>query len=109
LAASNALQLFFSLLLVLALIFALTWFAKRLRLAGPRSSRHMAVLDELVIGPKERILLVRVGAEQLLLGVAANSVIALKPLERQIAVTPADSGPSFAQRLRDYMRPGGAR
>jgi flagellar protein FliO/FliZ len=109
LAAGNALQLFFSLLFVLALIFALTWLAKRLRVVGPRSSRTMAVLDELVVGPKERILLVRVGAEQLLLGVAANSVIALTPLERQIAVTTADSAPSFAQRLREYMRTGGAR
>jgi flagellar protein FliO/FliZ len=107
LAASSALQLFFSLLVVLVLIFALTWLAKRLRVAGPRASRNMAVLDELCVGPKERILLVRVGTEQLLLGIAANSVIALSPLDRPIALTLPDAGPSFAERLREYLRTGG--
>ena len=65
------------------------------------------MLDELALGPRERIVLVRVGDSQVLLGVASGSVVSLTPLAAPIAVTDAASGPAFADRLREFMkRPG---
>ena len=50
-------QLTLSLIAIVALILAISWALKRLKLAGPRGSGEIAVLDELSVGPRERIVL----------------------------------------------------
>jgi flagellar protein FliO/FliZ len=103
-------QLLLSLLLVVALIFAISWLLKRFRLAAPRGRGDMGVIDELALGPRERIVLVRVGEAQVLLGVGAGGVVALTPLATPIELKQAGTAAApFALRLRELMkRPGGA-
>jgi flagellar protein FliO/FliZ len=110
LSAGSMAQLFLSLLLVVGLIVAISWMLKRFRLAAPRGRGAMHVIDELALGPRERIVLVRIGEAQVLLGVGAAGVVALQPLDTPIATPQADAGaPPFALRLRELMkRPGGA-
>ena len=66
----------------------MSWALKRLEASGAvrRAAATIAVLDELALGPRERIVLVRVGDSQVLLGVAAGSVVSLTPLAAPIAV-----------------------
>ncbi len=110
LAAGGLMQLTLSLICVVGLIFVITWLVKRLNLATPRNSRAMAVLDELPLSPRERLVLVRVGDAQVLLGVGSNGLTALTPLPAPIAMPPAAPAVSFAERLRDLMhRPGEGR
>jgi flagellar protein FliO/FliZ len=109
LSAGSLAQLALSLFAIVALILALSWLLKRFRVALPQGSGDMAVLDQVSIGPRERIALVRVGDCQVLVGIGAGGMVALTPLARPIALSGAARAPAFAERLRDMMkRPGGS-
>jgi flagellar protein FliO/FliZ len=103
-------QLTLSLVAIVGLILLISWALKRLRLAGPRGSGEITVLDELSVGPRERIVLVRVGESQVLVGVGATGIVPLTPLAVPIVIKGGNGAPVFAERLREMMkRPGGSR
>jgi flagellar protein FliO/FliZ len=107
LSVSSLAQLTFSLLAIVALIVAVSWALKRLKMAGPRGRGEIAVIDELALGPRERIVLLRVGESQVLVGVGAGGVVGLTPLAAPIAIKAGGAAPAFADRLREFMkRPG---
>ncbi|MDE2294420.1 MAG: flagellar biosynthetic protein FliO [Gammaproteobacteria bacterium] len=93
-----------SLALVLASILAVAWALKRARLA-PRGGRGtIGVIDQLAIGPRERVVLVRVGDAQLLLGIGPSGIVGLAPLANPVAVDPpAATATGFADRLREFL------
>ena len=102
-------QLTLSLIAIVALILAIGWVLKRFKLNAPRGSVDSEVLDQLSVGPRERVLLIRIGEAQVLLGVGASGIVALTPLSATIALKASSRPPAFADRLRDMMkRPGGA-
>ncbi len=103
LSVSSLAQLTLSLVAILALIFAISWALKRFKLAGPRGRGDIRVLDELAIGPRERILLIRVGDTQVLVGVAAAGMVALTPLATPIELS-SPAAPQFADRLREFIK-----
>ena len=72
-ATGGALEVTLALLLVVGLIAALAWAARRMRRFGGTSER-IQVLSDRSIGPKERCVLVRVGDTDILVGVAPGSV-----------------------------------
>jgi flagellar protein FliO/FliZ len=101
-------QLTLSLIAIVALIFALGWVLKRFKLTAPRGSLDSEVLDQLALGPRERIVLLRIGDAQVLVGVGAGGIVPLTPLSTPVALKAALPSPAFAERLRDMMkRPGG--
>ena len=63
-----------ALLAIVALIAGLAWLMKRTRGFGAAGRDRIQVLSERALGPKERCVLVRVGATEILVGVAAGSV-----------------------------------
>lgn len=69
-----------ALVVVLLAIFACAWVVRRLRTFGRPPSRQLAVLDDLAVGQKERVVLVGVGGKRLLVGVAPGSVNLLQIL-----------------------------
>ncbi len=74
-----------ALAVVLAAIFALAWLVRRVRgVAGAASA--LGVLAEVRLGPKERAVLVKVGGEQLLLGVAPGQVSTLHVLAQPVHI-----------------------
>ena len=102
-------QLTLSLIAIVALILAIGWVLKRFKLNAPRGSVDSEILDQLSVGPRERVLLIRIGEAQVLLGVGASGIVALTPLSAPIALKASAQAPAFAARLRDMMkRPGGA-
>jgi flagellar protein FliO/FliZ len=108
LSAGSVAQLTLSLAAIVALIFAVSWIVKRLKLGTPRSRGDIALIGELALGPRERVVLVRVGDAQVLVGVGSGGVVGLTPLDKPIAVGGPPEGPAFADRLREFMkRPGG--
>lgn len=108
LSVSSLAQLTLSLVAIIALIFAVSWLMKRLKLAGPRGRGEISVIDELTLGPRERIVLLRVGESQLLVGVGAGTVVGLTPLAVPVALSGAAPAPLFADRLREFMKRPGA-
>jgi flagellar protein FliO/FliZ len=103
-------QLTLSLLAIVALILIISWLLKRLKVSGPRgSSGEIAILDQLSVGPRERIALIRIGDAQVLVGIGASGLVALTPLAAPIALKGPSAAPGFAERLRDVIkRSGGA-
>ena len=88
----------FALLAVLAAIFAVAWLARRVRGMGSRVGNAIDVLAEIPLGPKERAVLIKVGAEQILVGVAPGRVNALHVLRQPVEVpkAPAATAPAAA-------------
>jgi flagellar protein FliO/FliZ len=81
----------FALLVVLAAIFAVAWVARRVRGIGNRVGNAIDVLADVPLGPKERAVLLKVGTEQVLIGVAPGRVSALHVLREPVEVTKAAS------------------
>jgi flagellar protein FliO/FliZ len=90
--ASGIGQVTIALLLVLAAVFGVAWFVKRLRMATGGGVNGIEVLAQASLGAKERAVIVRVGGERLLLGVASGGVNLLRSLPSEVPGTnsPAD-------------------
>jgi flagellar protein FliO/FliZ len=78
-----------ALLIVLAAIFAVAWLARRVRGIGNRVGTAIDVLADIPLGPKERAVLLKVGTEQVLIGVAPGRVSALHVMREPVEVTKA--------------------
>lgn len=90
----------FALVLVLALIFAVAWIAKRLglggRIATPRGKRRLSIQEVLSLDGKRRlVLLKRDGVEHLVLLGVANDVV----IEAGIGASPEKPAADFAAML----------
>ena len=98
-----------SLALVIALIFAMAWVARRMQNLR-RGIGGLQVLAAVPVGAKEKVVMLKLGDEHFLLGVAAGSVSLLHRYETEppaLAVSNAvpmklDTS-AFAARLRDMM------
>src|SRR5690348_17932880 len=85
-----------ALLVVLAAIFAVAWLARRVRGVGNRVGNAIDVLADIPLGPKERAVLLKVGTEQVLIGVAPGRVSPLHVLREPVEVTKATTATSPA-------------
>ncbi len=83
--ASGFAMMMLKLAIVLALIVGGGWLVKRLRRGQRPGNSTLEVLDVLPVGPKERILLVRAGDIQLLVGSAPGCISTLHCLEQPLS------------------------
>lgn len=90
-----------SMLIVIAVIVVLGWLYSRSRLNGGGSSDVINVVASRALGPKERLLVVEVAEQQLLLGMTASGVRTLHVFEKPVCVADkAAQSSGFATRLR---------
>ncbi len=99
-------QVTLGLFFVLALIGGLAWSVSRLRGIVPTAQVPVTVLGAAAVGTRERVVVVDVGGQWLVLGVAGGSVTLLdktppQPLHAQHA--PAQELPKFAAWLKQAM------
>src|SRR5690349_10366500 len=78
--AGGLAQVTLSLVLVLAAVFAAAWVARRMRMIGRPHGGALKVLAEVAVGTKERVVLVQVHEQQVLVGVATGNVNVLHVL-----------------------------
>lgn len=101
-----------SLALVVALILVLGVVLRgRGPLGGSAAGGALQIRAQLALGPRERVVVLRVGDEDILLGVSPAGVRALHLLARPLPAAPAsgaDAG-GFAERLRAVLRGGPVR
>lgn len=83
--ATGFAMMMLKLAIVLALIVGGGWLFKRVQRGQRLGTKSLEVLDVLPIGPKERILLVRAGDTQLLIGSAPGCIAALHCLEQPLS------------------------
>ncbi len=72
--ASSLLQLVFGFLLILVLLFATLWVLKKLSVTRGVGGGLIRVVSAAAVGPRERVVVVDVGGERLVLGVAPGQV-----------------------------------
>lgn len=85
--AGGLAQVTLSLLLVLAAVFAAAWVVRRLRGFGKFNNGALQVITEIAVGTKERVVLIQVGTQQLLIGVAPGRVSTLHVLSEPVSTT----------------------
>ena len=95
-----------ALVAVLALIAGLAWLLKRLPATGLRGSEQLRVVSSLTVGQRERLLVVQVGEQQLLLGVTTGTIATLHvlPTPLDIPAAPTVAALPFAQLLAGKLR-----
>lgn len=111
-AAAGLLQAGFGLALVLALIFLCAWALRRFGLQQIGGNRLLKVVSSVMVGQRERVVVVEVGDAWLVLGVAAGQVSALhtmaaqhQPPAQSAQAANASSGVSaFSQTLRQSLQ-----
>lgn len=95
----------FALVLVIGLIFALSWLAKRL--PGFRGTAaagaSLRVVGSLALSPRERLVVVAVGDTQLVLGVGTGGTRTLHTLSEPLPTSAANGTSAFAQVLSQHF------
>lgn len=100
-------QVAIGLAVVIAAIFGASWFVRRYGRFPSIPTSKLRVLASLNVGQRERIVLLQVGDEQLLLGVTSQAVQVLHKLNEPLptAAAPQRKEPmlSFSRRLQDEL------
>jgi len=113
--ASSLLQAGFGMFAVLGLIFLCAWAARRFGLQRLGGGQFVKVVSSAMVGQRERVVVVEVGATWLVLGVTSSQVNTLHSMPAQ--AVPASPGATasmpdprlagaaglFAQKLRDSL------
>jgi flagellar protein FliO/FliZ len=98
------LQLVLGLLLVVGLIFVLAWLMRRVQRSGPAGNQVIELVGSRALGPRDRLVLVQVGNEQVLLGVSPGSITALHVMNEPVQVPETQNAtPEFARRLMEVL------
>jgi len=96
--AGYLVQVLGSLLLVFCCILGMLYLMRRFSRGGSGNSTRLAVLASASVGSRERVVLLRAGEEQILLGVAPGSVRTLHVFAEPVIVEAASTPqrPDFA-------------
>jgi len=102
--AGQLTQLVLGLLLVVGLIFVLAWLLRRVQRIGPGNAQVIEVVGTRALGPRDRLVLVQVGDEQILLGITPGRIAPLHVLKTPVEVAKTETTtPEFAQRLMELL------
>lgn len=92
--AGNLLQVTLGLLVVLGLMAAAAWLLRRFNTAKGSNAAHIKIIGGVSVGSRERVMVVEVADQWIVVGVAAGRVNALATMPRQ-EITPAtDAAPA---------------
>lgn len=101
---SQLTNLVLGLVLVIGLIVLLAWLVKRLQRITPSSGQVIKIIAHQHLGPRDRLVLVQVGQEQVLLGLTAGRITPLHTLKEPVVVGDNHAAtPEFAQRLMELL------
>ncbi len=107
LSSESLLRLFGGLLLVLMLAAAVVWGLKRLQQSPAGNGTAIQLLATLPVGQRERVMLVQLGEEQLVLGVTPGNIVCLHVLQKPLhAEALADGNASFSGALKHVIEQG---
>jgi flagellar protein FliO/FliZ len=97
-------QVLLGLLLVIGMIFVLAWLLRRVQQITPRGGQVIKLVASQALGPRDRLVLVQVGNEQILLGISAGRITPLHTLKEPVQLADAEPAtPEFAQRLMELL------
>lgn len=104
---SYLMQLVIGLFIVVLCILVLAWFAKKMNRFHSLADGSLKVIGGLSMGSRERVVLLQVGEEQLLLGISPGRINTLHVLDTPLEVMgqrgDGESGNSFLDKLKTTM------
>ncbi len=104
---ARALTVVFGLALILLLIYGCAWLMKRAGAINLGGVAGMKIVAGVSVGPREKVLLLEVGDQQVLVGVAPGRVSHLASFEQPVIESPEMAGPGeFSRRLKRFMAAG---
>lgn len=96
-------QLILGLIVVLICILALAWFAKRMNRLQSSTAGMLKIIGGISMGSRERVVLLQVGSEQLLIGVSPGRINTLHVLENPLEDADVNSEKTFATSLSEKL------
>jgi flagellar protein FliO/FliZ len=102
-AAGSLTQVMFGLACVLALIAACAWLVRKMAPGSLAGAGGLKVVGGVLVGPKERVVLLEFGDSWLLLGVTAGQISLLQSIPRPEDNSDSSQSPSLPQ-FSDWMK-----
>ena len=102
--SSYLIQLILGLVVVILCVVALAWFAKKMNKFNSSSDESIKIISAISMGTREKVVLLQVGEEQLLVGVSPGNINKLHTLNTPVISTnanPVDKG--FADKFKNIM------
>ncbi|MHB1655125.1 MAG: flagellar biosynthetic protein FliO [Burkholderiales bacterium] len=102
----SLLQVALSLFAILALIMGAAWLTKRYLNISPRANTAIKMISGLNLGGRERVLLLEVGEQWIVVGVSPGHISTLATMPRQSvdATGTPEAGKSFAAAMTDRFK-----
>ncbi len=102
------LQVLLGLLFVIGLVFALAWLLKRVGQGTLVASQQMKVVAALPMGTRERIVLIEVGGQHLLLGITPTQINTLHVFDEPVDLEASgrSSTSDFSAKLKEILSKG---
>ncbi|SHM99580.1 flagellar biosynthetic protein FliO [Phytopseudomonas punonensis] len=102
--AGQLAQLVIGLLLVIGLIFLLAWMARRVQRLGPNNGKVIKIVATQALSPRDRLVLVQVGNEQVLLGLTPGRINSLHVMSEPVHLPDGEpASTEFSQRLMELL------
>lgn len=102
--ASNYLQMLLGLFFIVAFIFSIAWLIKRMGTLSPSHSSNLKIIAGLNVGQREKIIVVQIMDEQILVGVTQSNIQLLSKLENNIPSQPYSAAGGFQDKLTSAMQ-----
>ncbi len=105
---TNAINVIVSLLIVLALLFAAAWVMRRSQHLLKPKAGHIHIASQLAIGVKDKVLLLKVGDENVLVGYSSGTMRALHTWQGELPNEPLNNiegNINFLNLLQKQMNP----
>lgn len=102
---ASLLNVMFGLGFILVLIFALAWLARRMTQGGLMNASHIKVVAALPLGTRERLVVVDVGGQQMLLGITTTNISTLHVFPEPVIDQSESAGQSeFSKKLMTILQ-----
>lgn len=100
--AGNLFQVLFGLIIVLGLMAAAAWALKRFGLAKTAGGINVKIVGGVSVGNRERIMVVEVADQWIVVGVAPGRVNTLSTMPRQESTVPSDAVPEANPSAKNF-------
>ena len=102
--AGQLVQMGLGLIVVVGLIFLLGYLMRRVGPLAPQGGQHIRVISTYPLGPRDRLALVEVGGQQLLLGISPGRITTLHILDEPVVDDTEVASGDFARKLQAILR-----
>ncbi len=109
LVSADVVHVILGLFLVLLVIVGLAWLLRHVLRFQPTMSGQLRILGGLSMGPRERVVLLKIGDTQMLLGVSPGRIQTLHVLDKPVAEpmdAPTQPGTGFSLQLSRFLQRG---